>query len=114
MTVYEKTKSIGIMKAQGASRKHINVMFLVQAGVLGLLGGIVGSILAVIASFSLDKFVIAQLKSKGENTIEKLFYTPLWAILMAIGFSILVCLIAGILPARRAAKLNPVDSLRYE
>ena len=114
MIVYEKTKSIGIMKAQGASRKHINIMFLVQAGVLGFIGGIIGTILALIASLGLDHFVIGQLKSKGVSEIEKLFYTPLWAILMAIGFSILVCLIAGILPARRAAKLNPVDSLRYE
>ena len=114
MTVYEKTKSIGIMKAQGASKKHINTMFLAQAGILGLLGGIVGSVIAVIASFGLDKFVIDQLKSNGSSEIEKLFYTPIWAILMAIGFSILVCLIAGILPARRASKLNPVDSLRYE
>jgi len=114
MIVYEKTKSIGIMKAQGASKKHINAMFLVQAGVLGFIGGIVGTVLALIASLGLDHYVIGQLKAKGITEIEKLFYTPLWAILMAIGFSILVCLIAGILPARRAAKLNPVDSLRYE
>ncbi len=57
MTVYEKTKSIGIMKAQGASKKHINLMFLVQSGVIGFIGGVVGSILAVIASIGLDKFV---------------------------------------------------------
>ena len=115
MTVYEKTKSIGIMKAQGASRGHINVMFLAQSGVLGFLGGILGSILAVVAAKGLDKFVIEQLAKKGAaDSIEKLFYTPIWAILASIGFSILVCLIAGIVPAKRAGKLNPVDSLRYE
>lgn len=114
MTVYEKTKSIGIMKAQGASRGHINIIFLVQSGVLGFIGGVVGSILSVIAAIGLDKFVIGELSKKGIDDIQKLFYTPIWAILAAIGFSILVCLIAGILPARRAAKLNPVDSLRYE
>ena len=114
MSVYEKTKSIGIMKAQGASRGHINIMFVVQSGVLGFIGGVVGSILAVIASFGLNKFVLAQLAKKGVDEITKLFYTPIWAILAAIGFSVLICLIAGIIPARRAAKLNPVDSLRYE
>lgn len=114
MTVYEKTKSIGIMKAQGASRGHINIMFLVQSGVLGFVGGVAGSVLAVLGSIGLNKFVIAQLAKKGVEDIDKLFYTPIWAILAAIGFSIVVCLIAGIVPARRAAKLNPVDSLRYE
>lgn len=114
MAVYEKTKSIGIMKAQGASRRHINTMFVVQSGVLGFIGGVVGSILALIASFGLNKFVVAQLSKKGVEEITKLFYTPVWSILAAIGFSVLICLIAGIVPARRAAKLNPVDSLRYE
>lgn len=114
MSVYEKTKSIGIMKAQGASRGHINIMFVVQSGVLGFIGGVVGSILALIASLGLNKFVIAQLAKKGVEDITKLFSIPVWAVLAAIGFSVLICLIAGIVPARRAAKLNPVDSLRYE
>lgn len=114
MAVYEKIKSIGIMKAQGASRRHINTMFVVQSGVLGFIGGVVGSVLALIVSFGLNKFVVAQLSKKGVEEITKLFYTPVWAILAAIGFSVFICLIAGIVPARRAAKLNPVDSLRYE
>lgn len=114
MAVYEKTKSIGIMKAQGASRSHINIMFVVQSGVLGFIGGVVGSVLALIASLGLNKFVVAQLAKKGVEDITKLFYIPVWAVLVAIGFSVFICLIAGIVPARRAAKLNPVDSLRYE
>lgn len=113
MSVYEKTKSIGIMKAEGASKKDIRRMFVVQSGSLGFVGSLIGSIIALIAGTIADKLLIAYKVGNlepGMNIIEIHISTIVFTII----FTIVVAMLAGILPARKAAKLNPVDSLRFE
>jgi putative ABC transport system permease protein len=104
VSVTERTREIGICKAIGAKRHHILLQFLLEALVLCLLGGLVGlaigyGIGALAASF-IPGFPAA--------------HTPWWAVALSLGFSALVGVVFGILPAAKAANLDPITSLRYE
>ncbi|MCL4385910.1 MAG: ABC transporter permease [Actinobacteria bacterium] len=102
VSVTERTREIGIRKAIGAKNKDILTQFLTESIVLSITGGILGIIFAVVISFILSKFA-------GINTA--ITATP---IILALSFSTLIGLIFGIVPAMRAARLNPIESLRYE
>jgi putative ABC transport system permease protein len=102
VTVTERTREIGIRKALGASRWNILLQFVVEAMVLCLLGGAVGVLLGSGVALLLAKTV-------GWNTQ----VSPL-AVLLAFGFSAAVGLFFGIWPARKAARLDPIEALRYE
>jgi len=104
VSVTERTREIGICKAIGAKRYHILLQFLLEALVLCLIGGFVGLVIgygigALAASF-IPGFPDA--------------HTPWWAIALALGFSGVVGVVFGILPAAKAANLDPISSLRYE
>lgn len=102
VSVTERTREIGIRKAVGAKRRDILLQFLVEATFVSLSGGIVGAILGASA---------AQLV-KLTGLIQPVI--SIQAIVLALGFSAVVGLFFGIYPARRAARLNPIDALRYE
>jgi putative ABC transport system permease protein len=110
-SVLEKTKEIGIMKAIGARNKNILVIFLLNAGMIGLVGGIGGIILGVIGSG-----LIGSMVSSGTGA-SRLFgntaITP-GLLIFALVFSVVIGMIAGAIPAYRASRLKPVDALRYE
>lgn len=114
MSVFEKTKSIGIMKALGGSKRNIKTLFIVQSGTIGFFGGILGVILALITSSTVNTLVLNIMKKKGVVDIETLFITPYWLILGSIVLAIFISTIAGIIPAAKASKLDPVESLSYE
>ncbi|KPJ54880.1 hypothetical protein AMJ47_02295 [Parcubacteria bacterium DG_72] len=108
MSVHERIKEIGIMKAVGARNKTITTIFLIESGFFGLFGGLGGMILG----FGLAKLVEFGVKTTGSFYLQASITPQL--ILFSLAFSFLVGCIAGYLPARSAAKMNPVEALRYE
>jgi putative ABC transport system permease protein len=104
VSVTERTREIGICKAIGAKRHHILLQFLLEALMLCLLGGVVG------LAFGYGIGALAARLIPGMPAA----YTPLWAVAVALGFSLLVGLVFGILPAAKAANLDPITALRYE
>lgn len=108
-SVLEKTKEIGIMKAIGAKNHDIMIVFLINSGLVGLVGGILGISLGSLISSVLPNF-ITRLGPGGQlRTI-----IPTSLLISALLISIIIGMIAGAIPAYRASKLKPVDALRYE
>lgn len=113
IALLERTQEIGIMKSLGASNGDVKKMFLVEAILIGFLGGVSG-ILTGIGASEVFNFGINKLAgSLGGNKVD-LFYTPIEFIIMILIFSTTVGFLTGFYPARRAAKLNPLDALRYK
>ena len=111
MAVTERTKSIGVMKSVGASNSDIRSMFLFQSGVIGLVGGIIGSIISVLL-YRLISFGISDMLFKQGQKVSIMKNVPFELILATIIFSIVISVLAGVYPASRAAKLDPIKSLR--
>ncbi len=107
VTVSERTFEIGLRKSLGAKSRDILLQFLIEAMLLTSMGGIVGVIFGVLISYLV--YLIAT--SVGLNWV---FAVPLYAVVLAIGFSTTVGLFFGLYPAKKAARLNPIEALRKE
>ncbi len=108
-SVLERTKEIGTMKAVGAKNSDILILFLVESGLLGLVGGIFGVILGIIGVKIIEQIAM---QSLGTNLLQAYVGLPL--IFGCLGFAFVIGSLSGVLPARQASKLKPVDALRYE
>ena len=102
VSVTERTREIGIRKALGARYKDILLQFLIEAVVIGVSGGIIGTMFGIIVALVLSHFA-------GWNAV-----ISGWAIVIAVVFSVGIGLFFGIYPAKKAALLDPIDALRYE
>jgi putative ABC transport system permease protein len=113
MAILERRREIGIMKAIGASDTDVKGLFFAEAGVMGVFGGVAGVALG---------WTIGRVINLGTNVYlkrqhfppEQIWFVPWWLVISAIGFAIVVSLLSGLYPASRAARLDPVQSLRYE
>jgi putative ABC transport system permease protein len=115
MSVLERTREIGIMKAVGARDRHVQLLFLTEGAVLGLAGGTVGVLLAWLASFPGDSVARALVNESSElHLTGRLFVFPVWLTLGLPLFAGLVTTLAALYPARRAARVNPIAALRHE
>ena len=115
MSIYERTREIGIMKVIGASLKDIRRLFLFEAGMIGFTGGLLGVILSKIASYILNSIgfrFVNFFGPGGGNT--KISIIPLWLILATLVFTTIVGLVSGFYPARRAMKLSALEAIRTE
>jgi len=111
MAVLERTREIGIMKALGARNRDVGRLFLAEAAAIGALGGVVG----LAGGFLVGRLLDAA--ARGIFDIPEwvsLFHVSPWLAAGSVVFSIIVSVLAGTLPARRAARLDPVEALRYE
>ncbi len=111
-SVLEKTKEIGIMKAVGAKNGDILKIFLFTSGMLGLVGGILGILIGVAISYTLPNLGLSIGGGPAEGGLQTAISANL--LILSLVFSILIGMVAGAVPARRASKLRPVDALRYE
>jgi putative ABC transport system permease protein len=120
MSILERTREIGLMKAVGATNRDVMLVFISEAGAIGLLGGIGGIIFGVVAAKIIDliaqAYINAQIATSGATASEPISIAviPLWLLVFAVVFSLIVGLASGIYPALRAVQLNPVTALKYE
>jgi putative ABC transport system permease protein len=113
MAILERRREIGVLKALGASDSDVQKLFFVEAGVMGFFGGVFGVLFGWLLGRAVTFGTNTYLARQNLNPIE-LSSVPWWLVVSALAFGILVSLAAGLYPASRAAKLNPVDALRYE
>jgi len=113
MAILERRREIGILKALGATDRDVRSLFFAEAGAMGLFGGFFGVALGWLIGSALTWGTTIYLHRQNLPGV-KISYVPWWLALSAIGFAIIVSLIAGLYPASRAARLNPVEALRYE
>ena len=103
VSVAERTREIGIRKAIGARERHIIIQFLSEAILISFMGSMIGLVFGVGLSQGIGRFVMG-------------YDVPfsIWPVVVSVTVAIVVGLASGVMPAMKAAKLNPIDSLRYE
>jgi putative ABC transport system permease protein len=115
MSVLERTREIGILKAVGAADAHVLLIFLVEGACIGLVGGGLGLLLAWVGSFPADTWIRSIVSRDLKVDLkESLFVFPPWLTVGVILFAALVTTLAAVYPARRAARVMPLTALRHE
>jgi len=112
MAVLERTREIGLLKSMGATDGDVMRLFLTEASVIGILGGIGGLVLGYVVARITNVLANIQFERAGEVSVDLVAFTPL-LILGGMAFAIIVSLVAGYYPARRAARVDPVVALRH-
>jgi putative ABC transport system permease protein len=113
MSILERTREIGIMKAVGGSENEIKYIFFIEAACIGLVGAVFGLLLGWAVTRVANHIMNTTLLPDDQPYID-LFYFPMWLILGATAFSIVISLAAGMYPAIRAARIDPVKALRHD
>jgi ABC-type antimicrobial peptide transport system permease subunit len=123
VSVMERTREIGILKAIGAKSRTVLTMFLSEAVLIGLIGGLIGVFTGYGSSYALASILSNFMQPQQQNTIIRTpetrgmsinpVFSPQWTI-VALIFAVIVCIIFALYPARKAAKLDPLEALRYE
>ncbi len=126
MSIYERTREIGVMKVLGCKMGNIRQLFLLEAGIIGLLGGCIGVIFSYLASFAINTVGRSFMNSENGGMLSmgmgmgmggpesRLSSIPPWLALLSIAFAILIGLVSGFSPARRAMKLSALEAIKTE
>lgn len=109
MSIYERTKEIGIMKVLGCSLPNIRSLFLIEAAYIGLIGGAIGVTLSYLISIIINKITTGMYGYETSTS-----YIPFWLTALSIIFAVLMGMLAGFFPAQRAMKLSPLAAIRNE
>ena len=113
MSIYERTREIGVLKVLGCALGDIRSMFLIEAGFIGLMGGAAGLLLSYGVSSLINKFLGSGLMGMGGGGGD-ISRIPMWLSAAAVGFAIVIGMLAGLFPALRAMKLSPLAAIRNE
>ncbi|MDE6750816.1 MAG: ABC transporter permease [Lachnospiraceae bacterium] len=111
MSIYERTKEIGVMKVLGCDLRNIRSLFLLEAGFIGFIGGVIGLGLSYTISMVINKIASS---ASSYMDISSISHIPLWLALISLVFAILVGMVAGFFPALRAMKLSPLAAIHTE
>jgi len=111
VTLLERTKEIGIMKAIGASERDVLLMFIIESSIMGFLGGFVGIILGILTGSAVNGIINVIAWRMGGQAIA-LFSYPLWFLAFILAFAALIGFITGVGPARRASSIDPLEAFR--
>ena len=112
MSIYERTKEIGVIKVLGCDLRNIRNMFLLESGFIGFIGGVIGVLISYGIGFAMNNFLaIAQAMTGMDGDISRI---PLWLSGAAIVFAIFVGMAAGFFPSLRAMRLSPLAAIRNE
>lgn len=112
MNVMERTQEVGIMKAIGGDERDVQKLFIVESAAIGLLGGMAGLVLGYVLMVMAEWGVNQYLEGVGIARLD-IFHMPWWLVLGVLGVALLVSMLAGVLPARRAARIEPIAALRH-
>jgi len=120
MSIYERTREIGIMKVLGCLVKDVKRLFLFEAAMIGLIGGVVGIALSYLASFAINKYggplFASIMQGSGVYDVgnAKFSVIPFWLPFLAAGFAMLIGVLAGYFPARRATKISAIEAMKTD
>jgi putative ABC transport system permease protein len=113
ISLLERTKEVGIMKALGVRNKDVGRIFLTEAILMGILGGIAGLTGAFLLQ-QITLFILSLLAAVSNGTVPVVFGNNIYLLLGSFVFAMLIAAVTGYYPARRATKLNPIDAIRHE
>lgn len=123
VSVMERTREVGILKAIDAKNKTILTIFLTEAAVIGIVGGLIGILMGYGTSYGLASLLSSFIRPQQQDTLFSTperqtlsispIFTPQWTIAAFI-FAVTISLVFGLYPARKASRLNPVEALQYE
>ena len=119
MSIYERTKEIGVMKVLGCHIGDIKKLFLFEAAMMGLIGGVIGITCSYVGSYLLNTFggalgsALNMFGGEGES-VSKLSVIPLWLPFVASGFAIIIGIVSGYYPASRATKISAIEAMKNE
>lgn len=114
MSIHERTREIGVMKVIGAQIGDIRLIFLVESMLIGIIGGIIGVLFSYLFSFGINHFFAQAMLGEGYDIEQKISLIPFWLPFAAFGFSALIGLVAGYLPAKRATQISAIEAIRTE
>jgi ABC-type antimicrobial peptide transport system permease subunit len=114
MSIYERTKEIGVMKVLGCDIRNIQALFLMEAGFIGFIGGVVGVGFSYLLAFIINSLMGSSGMGDSMGITGAICRIPLWLSPVAVAFAIVVGMVAGFIPSLRAMRLSPLAAIRNE